>query len=307
LKILIIKLGALGDVVMATPLIRCIQRAHAGADIQLLTAPAYAGVFAAWDGLEVRVEPRRGVTATLRTLRWIREARFDRVYDLQSNDRSALLCALSGIPVRIGNHPRFPYTHHPARAYRGETHIFERMNEVLAAAGIGPAPPLPEIPAGASDAARVTRWLDDHGLRGQAFAAMHAGASPHRADKRWPHFARLAEGLADAGLALVWLGAEPDIPLNRRLSAAHGIDATGAFSIAQLPLLARHARFALTNDSGPMHALAAAGIPVYAFFGPSDWRRNHALGQGQRVFASPDLAAISPDAVLERLRRDQLL
>jgi ADP-heptose:LPS heptosyltransferase len=61
--------------------------------------------------------------------------------------------------------------------------------------------------------------------------------------------------------------------------------------IAQLAELARHARFAVTNDSGPMHACAAAGVPVFGLFGPSDWRRNHALGQRAHVLACTEMVA----------------
>jgi ADP-heptose:LPS heptosyltransferase len=84
--------------------------------------------------------------------------------------------------------------------------------------------------------------------------------------------------------------------------------------------LASHARFAVTNDSGPMHACAAAGVPVFALFGPSDWRRNHALGQGENVIAGvellPDLyglrtsdclARITPEHVLTMIRARGLL
>jgi ADP-heptose:LPS heptosyltransferase len=38
-----------------------------------------------------------------------------------------------------------------------------------------------------------------------------------------------------------------------------------------------------------MHVLAAAGIPVFGVFGPSDWRRNHALGQAGQVIAGVEL------------------
>jgi len=66
-----------------------------------------------------------------------------------------------------------------------------------------------------------------------------------------------------------------------------GIDATGRFDYRELAILAGHAAFAVTNDSGPMHVMSIAGLPVYAFFGPTDWRRSHALGQQQRVLTNP--------------------
>jgi len=96
---------------------------------------------------------------------------------------------------------------------------------------------------------------------------------------------------APRGLRALWLGAGSDRTRNAELAARHGIDATDRFSIPQLAELARQARFAVTNDSGPMHACAAAGVPVFGLFGPSDWRRNHALGQREHVLACTEMVA----------------
>jgi ADP-heptose:LPS heptosyltransferase len=123
----------------------------------------------------------------------------------------------------------------------------------------------------------------------------------------------------------VWLGAGADRPLNALLAQTVGIDATDAFSIPQLAELARHARFAITNDSGPMHVLSAAAIPVYGLFGPTDWRRCHAMGQRERSLSNNApcvacartdratasdhscLRGISAEYVFYRLRQDKLV
>ncbi|HMM74523.1 MAG TPA: glycosyltransferase family 9 protein [Gammaproteobacteria bacterium] len=291
MRILIIKQGALGDVVMATALVDAIQRAHPGADFALLTAPAFAGLFAGWPALRVHAYPRRGLRAMWAMLRFIRAQHFDRVYDLQGSDRTGLLCALSGIRERVGNHARFPYTHHPRERWRGQCHIFERMNEVLAAAGVAPAAPRPRLLCSAAERAGVAAFIAQHGLVEGRYVVLHAGASPTRQDKCWPGFGDFAVRLERAGLRAVWLGAGADAPRNRALAARAGLDASDRFSIPQLAELARRARFALTNDSGPMHAIAAAGVPVFGLFGPSDWRRNHALGQREHVLACTELVA----------------
>lgn len=292
MNILIIKLGALGDVVMATPLIEAIQRHHRDATCHLLTTPPYAPIFAAWPDLEVTALPRRGWRNMLQAVRFIRALDCAAIYDLQGNDRSALWCAGSGAPIRIGNGTRYPYTHHPQAPWTGQAHIFARMVEVLAAAGITSVGDVPRLPLTDDERAHVRQWLVDQQLAPGAFAILHAGASAARPEKCWPYFDALGRRLDAAGVVPVWIGAATERAANRQLSTnAGGIDASGAFSINELAELGRSARFAVTNDSGPMHVLAASGIPVFGLFGPSDWRRNHPLGQADNVIACVETCA----------------
>lgn len=279
--VLIVKLGALGDVMIATPVIRAIQRAEHGRTIWLFTTPAFAPIFAHWPGLQVKSYPRKGPLAVARALWWIRCRRFQRVYDLQGNDRSRMLCALSGIPERIGNARRFPYTRYPAETSFAHPH--HRLNALLAAAGISPVEPRPWLPVIVEQMQRVQSWLNTQGLRPRRFALLHAGGSARWQTKRWPYYAELAAALQERDCSVVWIGARDDAALNGDLAAHAGIDATDRFSVCELAELGRRARFAITNDSGPMHVLACSGIPVYAIFGPTNWQRSHALGQADRV------------------------
>lgn len=313
-SVLVIKLGALGDVVMATPLLDAIARHHAADELALLTTPAFAPLFADWPRFRVISFARNGWRNNLAVLRWLRSSRFDRIYDLQGNDRTALWCALSGSRERVGNHNRFPYTHHPLDAWRGQCHIFERMCAVLASAGIRDIGERPLLPCNEAGQRKVNAWRQTYCADDARLVLLHAGASPSRPEKIWPHFAALAARLLGEGCVVVWLGAEPDRRRNAELAKGGGIDATGLFALDELAELARHARFAVTNDSGPMHVLSAAGVPVFGLFGPSDWRRNHALGQAGNVIACVDhdarflgqraggcLATLSVDVVWSRL------
>ena len=312
-EILVIKLGALGDIIMATSLLEPIIGHHANDRTVLLTTPEHEDLFAGWQGLETKSLPRKGAGSFIRMLKWIRKRGFGRVYDLQSSDRTGLLCALSGIPERVGNHPRFPYTHHPPERWRGQCHIHERSLQILSAAGISAAVQPPVLPATAKIRRRIAEWLRDRKMQEERFVLLHAGASRKHPEKRWSGFAALAESLAEAGLATVWIGTAEDAELNRLLAGQTGIDATGEFSVLELAEMGRHAAFAVTNDSGPMHILSASGIPVYGLFGPTNWQRNHAIGQQNNViaaggngkFTAMDIDKLSVTTVLEKLKRDQ--
>ncbi|MGR8948273.1 MAG: glycosyltransferase family 9 protein [Gammaproteobacteria bacterium] len=309
MKILIIKLGALGDIVMATPLIEAIQNAHTGGEIYLLTTPPFAPIFTAWEGLRVHAFKRRGWRAMYDIIKFTRSNHFDRIYDLQGNDRTSLVCALSGAKVRVGNHTRYPYTHHPRDRWKGNIHIFERMTRVVESAGVTVVSNSPLLPSTSQNRQRVDSWLDKNNLAGKSLVGIHGCASPNRPEKRWPYFASLADRLIEYGFVPIWLGAAADKNQNEAyIQASGGVDTSGAFTIAELACLGEYFKFAVTNDSGPMHILAASGIPVYGLFGPSDWRRNHALGQSRYVITSPDengpLAAISAEFVWQRLISD---
>lgn len=320
MKILIIKLGALGDVIMATAFVRQLCADYAAAEVWLLTVPAFAPLFAEWPGLQVHSVPRQGALATWGTLWWLRRQRFDRLYDLQSNGRTRVWAALSGVPERIGNHPYFPYTLHPPQPYVGQCHAFDRINEILTCAGHRAAPPVPFLPASPRSHAEVDQWLQAQQLTGAPLVLLHAGASAKHPGKRWPYYLELALALAARGLRVVWLGAAEDAALNQALARSVGSDATGQFTVQALAELGRRARFAVTNDSAPMHILACAGIPIFGLFGPTDWRRTHALGQAARVItrdAAPSralcstedrqLARISVAMVLEKLMQSGVI
>ncbi len=294
-RVLIIKLGALGDVIMATSAIKQIQGHHQGDEIWLLTTPPFVVLFKNWEGLDVAAFPRQGVFSILRSIRWICQQKFDILYDLQSNDRTSILSALSGIPKRIGNHPRYPYTIHPKDTYKGQCHIYKRMLEVLESAGIPAKSCLPALPATEKEKQRVSSWINKNRLVDKSFIIVHAGGSKQHPEKRWPYFEKLAKKLSHSNKTIVWIGGNDDLEINKHLASVAGINACNIFTFSELAELGRHAYFAITNDSGPMHILSCSGIPVYGLFGPTNWKRNHAICQENRVIS----AQIDGDSKLE--------
>lgn len=319
MKVLLIKLGALGDVIVSTAIVKQVMEHHANDDVYLLTTPPFTEFFSHFKNLRIFSFERKGLSNKIKTIFWIRNHKFDRLYDLQSNDRTGFLSALSGIPCRAGNHPRYPYNKHPKTSYKGECHSFERLNQILESADIQPAKPLPYLPIPDEVTNNITRWLETHGLEKDKFVLLHAGSSSTHLNKRWPHFEELALYLEKL-FNIVWLGGKDDVELNSLLSKSVGINTTNAFSIFDLVALGKNAKFAITNDSAPMHILSCSQIPVFGLFGPTYPRRTHALGQLENVisankimalndndFIAANIADISIDMVLDKLKINQLI
>jgi len=325
-KVLIIKLGALGDVILATPHIERIVQVHSGDDLHLLTAPAFAPLFKANESLSVTAFPRKGASGMWAALRWLRKQKFSVVYDLQGSNRSRIMTILSGAGMRIGLGPALFYSDTPAHDDIN-SHVFNRLNKLLHCAGIEDAPPAPRLWLDQSKQQQVHTWLKDNGLLQSRLVLMHVGSSNRWPSKRWEeeHFAQLAAILSERGYTILWIGGPDEQRLNTRLAEQVGLNVAGIFSIPQLAVLAKHAQFAVVNDSGPMHIFSTTGIAVYAFFGPTNWRRSHAIGQDQRVLTNPVscspchlnncpedkghrcLREITPADVLSRLERDGLV
>ena len=192
-------------------------------------------------------------------------------------------------------------------------------NEIIMSANIAPAKALPYLPVPDNVVNEVSEWIKKHSLSEKPFVLMHAGSSPSHINKRWPYFSELASKISHK-MTVIWIGSDDDVELNRTLSKNTGINATNNFSILGLVELGKRARFAITNDSAPMHILSCSQIPVFGLFGPTYPRRTHALGQFDNVisanaqiaendnsFVPEDISTISVDTVIGRLNEKKLL
>lgn len=329
--VVIIKLSALGDVVRAVPHMEAICAHHKGQTVWLLTQEAYAGLFAGHPSIKVHTFDRKkwwGPTSARGAAAWLAGLGAEVLYDLQGNRTSRKLVAKSRAKVKVGPDPGSVYGVHPKKSYDFsapfQPNFADAMDTVLAAAGIGASKKLAGLFVPEKDGQFVARWMEEKGLSPGGFACLHAGSAADFPSKRWPeeNFAALARLIGEHNKTVVWLGAFEDREVNARLSRQAGIDATGVFSPLQVFALARHACFAVTADSGPMYLAAAAGIPVFAFFGPTSAQRCAVRGQERRVLSNkvecspcdkkkcpPEkghacLAGISPQQVMEKILAD---
>ncbi len=296
--ILVIKLGALGDVAQAFGAFAAIRAHHAGCHIVLLTTPPFAGALGAspWFD-EVWSEARAPVWhfgAWLALRRRIRAAGFARVYDLQTSTRSDRIFRVLGPGARpewVGRVAGASHRHADPR--RDVMHTHERLAGQLAVAGVATT----DSPDLSWMRADISRFGLPHPV-----ALLVPGASPHRPEKRWPvaHFAALAAKLAARGIASAVLGAGADAPLaaDIRAAAPRTADLCGRTALEDLVPLGRACVVAVGNDTGPMHWIAAAGAPVLTLFSAaSDPSLCAPRGPRVRVLRRADLSVLGVDEV----------
>jgi ADP-heptose:LPS heptosyltransferase len=297
-NILIVKLGAFGNIVLSLAAFAAIRQHHAAARISVLTSAAYADWLRTFPYFnEVLIDPRPAWwdLATARRLgRMLMDGHFSRVYDLQTSTRSSRYFRLFGAKYRPEwSGIAFGCSHPDRDPRRNQLHDTVRQQGQLRQAGITDFP--------AADLSWCRGDIARFNLPA-VFALLVPGSSPNRLAKRWPtaQYRALAERLVERGIAPVIIGAGAE----RELAAdiPNAFDLIGQTGFGDLADLARAAQFAVGNDTGPMHLIATAGCPTITLFSNSSNPAQCApAGRWTRILQRPDLADLSVEAVLESL------
>jgi heptosyltransferase-1 len=283
-RFLIVRLGALGDIVHAIPVAAAIRRSFPASRIDWLVSAKHREILDL-----VPVIDRRLVfhdSSFVSGIRELRSARYDVALDLQGLIKSAILARSSGAPRVIGFSSRYArerlarpfYTeaHDPGRGGlydpRETRHVVEINLGLLETIGITLA--RPEFPIDRVDSAAARRVAEQTGGR---YALLNPGAA--WPNKRWPpaRFAALARAMRDRhGLASAVLWGPGEEPLAREIvSAADGAAILSPETrIADLVALARGSVLIVSGDTGPIHVAAALGVPIVGIFGPTRPSRN---------------------------------
>jgi heptosyltransferase-1 len=309
-RILVVRLGAMGDIIHTLPAAAWLKQAHPGAHLTWLVEPKWAALLEANPYIDRVVLMRRKSFADLvATRRALRSQKYDFAVDFQGLLKSAL-AACAANPGRIyGFHQSQVRERAAALFYSHKTmarapHIVDRNMELAAAC---------DAPGG--EAAQRVFPLPPGCPEGDLPAGDFVLASPLAGweSKQWPltHYAVLAERLRrELGVPLVLDG-----PPGANFAQA-GAAIPHHSSLAGLIYATRRAAAVVGVDSGPLHLAAALAKPGVAIFGPTDPMRNGPYGDTLRVLRSPSasttykrgasidasMRSISPDEVFEVLR-----
>ncbi len=301
-NILVIKLGALGDVVQALGPMAAIRRHHAADRITVLTTAPYADLIrAAGTADEVIIDDRprfAEIGKWLALRKTLRAGGFDRVYDLQTSDRSSSYFRLfwpGPKPEWSGIAPGCSHPHRNPK--RNLMHTVERQAEQLGMAGLDDVP-LPDLSPIVSDVSHLKLPAE--------FSLIVPGGAEHRPTKRWPRdsYRELIHRLDGSGIVPVVTGTEAERPLAAALieGAITARNIAGETSLVDLVTVAKRARFAVGNDNGTMHIAAFAGAPsVVLYSDASDPALCAQRGEDVTILRRQPLSALGVDEVFAAL------
>ncbi len=297
-RVLIVRLGAIGDVVNALVVAAALKDARPDITIGWVVHPLAQPLVDGHPCVD-RVHVWRrdgGLAEARRVLREVRGEQYELALDLQRITKSALLARCSGAARVLGfdrgraKEASWLWTRERIPPGSAAAHMVDQYLEFVRHLGLREArarrafPPDPEAAA----------WAD--GLvaeLGGAPILVNLGAT--KPANRWPpeRFGTLAGTLRrELDTPVVLTGGETDRAAERRALAAldpeHGVRSlVGATSLRQLVALVARARLFVGCDTGPMHLAAACGTPVVALFGPADPRRTGPYGEGHQVVRVP--------------------
>ncbi len=310
-RVLIVRIGAMGDVLHAMPAVAALREVHPDWVIDWAIEPAWMELLRAQSEAPSSQHPGRDASQPLvdvpvpvRTREWkrqplslgtardfaalrrrLREGRYDICVDMQGSIRSAIVGRMAEAGVFAGSAK--PRETPAAMFYKQKiglttTHVFEQGCELLGAAvgeTLRPAKvALPIDPA-------AERWCDSLlADTGQTFALIAPTAG--WGAKQWPaeRYGEVAAALAQAGFCVLVNATSPSDEAGLRVvEASGGTAALVPCSVGQMIALVRRAGIVIAGDTGPLHLAAALERPVLGLFGPTDPARTGPYGTNART------------------------
>jgi ADP-heptose:LPS heptosyltransferase len=286
-NILVLKWGALGDLVASTSAIKTLRDNYPSAHITLLTNHLMeqllpAGfivdelVFLHTHGTHVQDSLFRQI----KILRYLRRKKFDIAVNLRwTSERSAVMTYLTGAKVRVSSGPKDAerlYTiplQHPVGPY----HEIHRHLDIVKALGCTVYDEAPIVCITEQQHKRAGQFFAENNLTQNTTVCIHPGASkPVRAwlPERYAEIGKRFAERYNAKILLTYGKGEEQLVENVATMIGKNAVIGQSPTIGDLAALIQHCKLFLSNCTGPMNVAVAARTPVVALLGssdPTDW------------------------------------
>ena len=305
MKILFIKLSAIGDVVQTLPALEAIKRNYPESEITWVVEEAAADILQGHPLINTLLVSRRkawlrmlwnpftvfrglkGIAGFLRALRGIR---YDIAIDFQGLLKSGILIGLARAKRKIGfdrtREFSYLFLNEKLPAYDIEKHALDRYLDVVRYLG-GKDPSAFCALTIEPERAAMKEKLEESTTHSRPIVVMNPVA--RWKTKLWSEdkFAKLADRLiVERKAMIIFSGSAADRIVAERIRSMMNYQAenwAGETTLKELAALASLSDLFITTDTGPMHLAAAADANVLALFGPTAPWRTGPFGASQGV------------------------
>jgi lipopolysaccharide heptosyltransferase II len=279
-RILIIKLGALGDVVLISAALKAIRAHYPKAHISCLVSEVYAPLLEAQEALdEVHIISQRLVKkwvffALFKQVHHLRQLGYDLLIDFQNNKKSHLLGWLTRIPRRLGYRRKWGMLlTDPVSLPKEKLLPVDHQFFMLKKLGIT-KPNEPRLSLSASQSQKLAAQALLQDMSGP-FVGINLSASPRWQTKQWTdeNLLTFVQLVTQAGYRVILNGTVHEAAKAQYIVQVAGnsvIDLVGKADIPTLLGVISYCDLFVSPDTAPLHMAAALGVPVVGLFGPTD-------------------------------------
>lgn len=301
--VLVMKFFGMGSVLLTSPVVTALKRAHPAVRIAYLTFAQNGEILSRLHGIDLPLlisttSAGAFVRSTLSALIAIRRMQVDVVLDLEFFSKfSTLVSVLSGAPTRIGFDlpTRWRRSNLTARVPLDHgTHVTREFVQQLTRLGIkGNPDEVMRLAATREETESMKQKLsvDDNGVES---ICININAGSTSLERRWPaeRFGEIVHTLMSERPArrFFFIGVESEREYVHAVLrscpeiSSRSVNCAGVLTLGELIALLQHSSLLLTNDTGPMHIAAAVGTRVVALFGPESPRFYGPLGRARIMY-----------------------
>ena len=298
-KILFFKLGAIGDTLMTTPLVRQVCKAFPSAQIDYLIGNHSAGVLKNNKNIttiipfDEKIFIKKKIISLFSLIKKVRLEKYDLIFVLDKHWIFNVISFFFGIPMRVGfdrlGREGFFLTHKVLfDSVKPEILYYLDLAKSFGIS-INEQDVQMDIAIGKNEKKFAQKFFKDNNLTKNTIGICPGGGvNPGQLldEKIWPveKYAKLIKKIKKVNVPILLLGGKTDSSKEQYILEHCGniTTAVGKTNLQESAALMQLCKGVICNDSGPMHIAAASKTKVLSLFGPTDPRRLAPLGKRYR-------------------------
>jgi len=306
-KILVIKLGSLGDIAQVSGVIRDISENHLNDELYIMTTKPYIDLFKKNPHisnviLDKRL-PRYNLIYLYSLMKNIKKYNFSKVYDLQNSNRTSfykrILFPNAGKDIWSSSETTLPAG--TTKKDFDKYSVLSRFDYQLKNSGINTSHTLkPDFSWSLSD---ITQIKNSYELT--KYIVLFPFSSVQTISKKWPYYNELINLINEKynnDYKIVIAPGPNEIKEATNINALCILDNGKALDISQLATLIKGSSFVVSNDTGPAHIAAHLGAKGLGLYGAHTSAFKVSIEREKfKAIQTSELSKLSAKKVFERV------